>query len=408
MSDPAHVAEQLPIWSRVTAFPEAPGGYGWMDPKGRIHELGSMEGLIACLARDRRAELVLVWTPSSGRMMLPEALEGAEVAVREARRKRLEQDCFRGRVAMGLAALWMAWLVVMTWLGEWHLASHRSGFELWRELARQLGSSMSLGLGLLGFGVLGFIPWYQAKKRLAELQRAAGEVDASPGSLLRFETWLDLQKAPFTKVLAALIVLVGLAQWRSDDAIGAAGLVKEAYRHGEWWRLFTAPWLHGHWLHLLMNASALWYLGKRVEVFARWPHLLMVFVFSVMIGGLSSVRWMEGTSVGASGALMGWLGFLLVFESLHPRLVPLSARRRLLAGLLLTGLIGLLGYRFIDNAAHAGGLVAGMGYALAVFPRSSSCDGPRVMRRDRIAGGLAALILAASAAATLMRLAPGW
>jgi membrane associated rhomboid family serine protease len=101
--------------------------------------------------------------------------------------------------------------------------------------------------------------------------------------------------------------------------------------------------------------------------------------------------------VGSSGGLMGYLGFLLVFESLHARLVPLSARRRLLAGLAITVLIGLLGYRFIDNAAHAGGLLAGMLYALVVFPRSTSFNRPEVMMRDRVAGGMAALALIGSA-----------
>ncbi len=94
---------------------------------------------------------------------------------------------------------------------------------------------------------------------------------------------------------------------------------------------------------------------------------------------------------------MGWLGFLLVFESLHRRLVPRPASRRLLAGVVLTGLIGLIGYRFIDNAAHLGGMLAGMLYALIVFPKSASPSRPNATVTDRIAGtaALAMLILSA-------------
>jgi membrane associated rhomboid family serine protease len=94
---------------------------------------------------------------------------------------------------------------------------------------------------------------------------------------------------------------------------------------------------------------------------------------------------------------MGLLGFLLVFESLHARLVPSPARRRLMAGVLLTGLIGLVGYRFIDNAAHAGGLIAGMLYAIIVFPKSSSPFRPGSTVIDRVAGiaSITVLILAA-------------
>ena len=178
--------------------------------------------------------------------------------------------------------------------------------------------------------------------------------------------------------------------------IANAGLTKGPFT--DWWRLLTAPFLHGHWLHWLMNASALAYLGKRVETFARWPHLVMVFAISAWIGGEASLRFSPTTpSVGASGGLMGLLGFLLVFETLHRRLVPESSRRRLLAGVLLTGVIGFVFRHFIDNAAHLGGLVAGMVYAALVFPRSSSPHRPRATTTDVLCGG-AALGLVVSAA----------
>ena len=95
---------------------------------------------------------------------------------------------------------------------------------------------------------------------------------------------------------------------------------------------------------------------------------------------------------------MGWLGFLLVFETLHARLVPRSSRRRLLAGIILTGVIGLIGYRFIDNAAHTGGLLAGMVYAAIVFPASSSAHRPLTTITDKIVGTLAMLAMIGSAA----------
>jgi membrane associated rhomboid family serine protease len=214
---------------------------------------------------------------------------------------------------------------------------------------------------------------------------------------MRFETWLQGQKAPVTRLLLGLISMVGLAQLLPGDSIRAAGLVKSAYLDGQWWRLLTAPLLHGNLIHFLMNASALLYLGKRIEVFARWPHLPLVFLLSACVGGEASARFLAATSVGASGGLMGWLGFLLVFESLHARLVPASARRRLLAGVALTVLIGLVGYRFIDNAAHAGGLLAGMLYAVIVFPKSGSTRRPDPTFADRLAGAAALAVLAAAA-----------
>jgi membrane associated rhomboid family serine protease len=284
--------------------------------------------------------------------------------------------------------------------------------------ARAVLDSTSCGLALLMFVIFAFIPWYQARKRRKELVgwTEAGIAEVVP--TLRFETWLDWQKAPVTKLFLGLIGLVAVAQilggletagWSSLihnwDGTAIAGLVKERYLHGEWWRLFTAPFLHGNLVHFLMNTAAMAYLGKRVEVFARWPHLPLVFLFAACVGGETSARFVAAPSVGASGGLMGWLGFLLVFETLHARLVPRGASRRLAAGVLLTALIGLIGYHYIDNAAHAGGLLAGVLYAAIVFPASSSPVRPRSTITDRVAGVAALALLIAAALFAAWRVA---
>ena len=274
-----------------------------------------------------------------------------------------------------------------------------NGFKTGKVMA-----SGSTGLALLLFLILGFIPWYQGRKRLKKARIwAAGEM-AADAPVLRFETWLSLQKSPATRLLLGLMALVGLVQvvveWRSPlpmATVWMAGLTKSAGAATDWWRLLTAPFLHGHWIHWLMNASALAYLGKRVEVFARWPHFAMAFAISAWIGGEASARYMKQVSVGASGGLMGLLGFLLVFESMHRLLVPESARRRLLAGVLLTAGIGVVFSHFIDNAAHAGGLIAGMVYAALVFPKSSSPHRPRTTTVDVVLGGAALGLLVCSA-----------
>ena len=104
----------------------------------------------------------------------------------------------------------------------------------------------------------------------------------------------------------------------------------------------------------------------------------------------------EKASIGASGGVLGLLGFLLVFETLHRGLVPRSSRRRLLGALGVTLLVGFIGYQFIDNFAHGGGLLAGMLYAGIAFPCSGSNRRPRASKRDTALGVTGLLILAAS------------
>jgi len=171
--------------------------------------------------------------------------------------------------------------------------------------------------------------------------------------------------------------------------------------------LFTAPWLHGHPVHWLMNATALLYLGRRSEVLAGWPHLALAFALAAWLGGVASLRWVSAPSIGASGGLLGLLGFLLAFETLHRRLVPVSARRRLLGGVVATAVLGMLGFQFIDNAAHAGGLVAGLLYGGLVFLPSASPTLPRTLLRDRVAGAAALAVLVAGAGFACWRMAAG-
>lgn len=381
----------LPVWERDDAFPVAGPGWGWVDRKGRRVPCAGFEELSEAIVSDAGARVDLVWTPAAKGYVLPEEVAELFPAMREARIRWARWDIEEGKRQM------LVFSVAIIALSVFHLLRGDRLIEMG-----------SLGLALILLLILGFLPYYRGKKRLRRADRWAAEEMVDDGRVLRFETWLSIQKAPLTRLLLGLLAFVGLVQLGVElhdpkpfsairGTIPAAGLTKLGGHATDWWRLFTAPFLHGHWVHWLMNASALAYLGKRVEVFARWPHLAMAYVLSAWIGGEASARFTEMQSVGASGGLMGLLGFLLVFESLHRRLVPESARKRLLAGVILTAVLGIAFRHFIDNAAHAGGLVAGMIYAALVFPKSASPHRPRTTMVDLVLGGGAIGVLVCSA-----------
>ncbi len=409
--DPA----DAPVWARDDAFPEAPSGWGWLDRKGRRHSCESAENLADAIREDRKAAIVLAWSPEHPRMRLPEEIPGIGDAIRTARDHWTREDLSNAldwlrRLSIVLAGLFL-WTFFQGLLHAGRLAE-QSGtsadlVDFIRIGLRAVLGSSTLGIALLAFLIFGFIPWYQARKRRMEMSSWSDEGIAMAIPAMRFETWLGNQRAPATLVLLFLIGIVWFAQiLLPGNTVNAAGLMKDRYAAGEWWRLLTAPFLHANLVHLLMNGAALAYLGKRLEVFARWPHLPLVFLFSACLGGEASARLVAAPTIGASGGLMGLLGFLLVFETLHGRLVPRNARRRLVAGVVLTALIGLIGYRFIDNAAHAGGLVAGMIYAGIVFPKSSSPHRPGATTTDVIAGVAAMAVLVWAAFFTILKLTP--
>lgn len=379
-----------PVWARPEAFPESGEGWGWVDRKGRRTACESLEALSSAIVHDAGARVDMVWTPRDTHLVLPEELLELQPALKEARIRWARWEIEEGRRQM---------LIFGGFLGLF------AGYTL---VTRSPFLNLApIGLAAILFLMLGFFPWYQGRKRLARAERwKAGELEIDVEGL-RFETWLILQKTPVTRILMGLLAGVGLVQWlsplpllaaRAIDQVDVAGLVKVGGRPADWWRLATAPFLHGHVLHFLFNISALAYLGRRMEALVRWPHAALVFVLAAWMGGEASSWFMpEKPSLGASGALMGMLGFLLVFESMHRRLVPESSRRRLLAGLLLTAAIGLVGFKFIDNGAHGGGLVAGMLYAFAVFPKSRSARRPKETAVDRAAGAVAMAAIIAAA-----------
>lgn len=423
MNEPTQEKPDVPVWARPDAFPAAPSGWGWVDPKGNRHPCDSFESLAAAVKADPDASVDLIWTPRDPHMVLPEEMEEMSSQLLHARKRWNKEDldhtAYRLRwfavILGGFSAYIFLGVLLSRKIPESVTFAERLGVAL-----RSVFFSIEVGLAFLMFMIFAFIPWYQARKRSKDLKHWSKEGALANVPALRFETWLSQQKAPFTKALLILISLVALAQMYSEvrtaglgalfslfrpwDGIEAAGMVKSAYFAGEKWRLLTAPFLHGNILHFLMNASALLYLGKRLEVFARWPHLPMVFLFAAAVGGEASARLVSTPSVGASGGLMGWLGFLLVFETLHHSLVPSKSRRRLLAGVALTALIGVVGYRYIDNAAHAGGLIAGMLYALIVFPPSSSTHRPKSTKADLVAGIVSITILLLGAGMALLKI----
>ncbi len=376
------VEGEVPVWARGDVFPAAPSGWGWQDVRGRAWPCASAAELEQAF-RSHAGRVRLVWTPASDRMVVPEEAGELRGVVGEVLRRGARADLRSG-------GRWLAGCGIAVAVAA-GLAFARGGWQA------VLGSG-AVGLGLLLVLLFGAIPCYRGWKELRRLDHAAAD-DPETIAEARFGAWLGCQPVVLTWVLLALMAVVGLFQFMLPSAgWQAAGLLKDAAHAGERWRLLTAPWLHGHPVHWLMNAAALLYLGRRAEVLAGWPHLALAFLTAAWAGGAASLHWAHSPSVGASGGLLGLLGFLLVFESLHRQLVPVSARRRLLAGVVATALLGALGFRFIDNAAHAGGLVAGMLYAGLVFLPSASAGLPRVLRRDRVAGALALAVLAAGAA----------
>jgi rhomboid protease GluP len=176
-----------------------------------------------------------------------------------------------------------------------------------------------------------------------------------------------------TLVLLAVIFVgeVRLGALDSKESIIAMGaLARDRVVAGEYWRLLTAPLLHGGAEHLIGNGIALYILGMVCEAAFGPVQFVVLYVLSGLAGSLVSIVMTPGPSVGASGAIFGLQGAAIVL--LRRERERLLVRDRRVGFVLLIWAIysiaGGLTDPFLDNGAHIGGALGGALIASRLHP----------------------------------------
>ncbi len=177
-------------------------------------------------------------------------------------------------------------------------------------------------------------------------------------------------EAPATVGLIALNVLVylitvyqgaGISQ-PGGEAFNRGALVgAQIYAQGDWYRLVTAMFLHASLLHITLNMVVLYWCGTIVErALGTWRFLLVYFVSG--IAGSAGALLFSGpfaVTVGASGAIYGIFGALLILEYRAT-----GSFRGPALGLIVLNLALSFVIPNISWGGHVGGLVGG---TLATF-----------------------------------------
>lgn len=140
-----------------------------------------------------------------------------------------------------------------------------------------------------------------------------------------------------------------------------AGLVVEG---GQWWRVLTAPLLHGDLFHLGLNGICLWLVGQQLELLLGRAWLGLLLLLGALGGGALSMAFNDASvvSVGASGMLTSLLGAMLALSRRYPPGLERVELQMLSIQMLLPSLIPIAMTRTggaIDFAAHLGGALAG-------------------------------------------------
>ena len=358
-----------------------PGEYGILDAEG-MHS-ATREELIA---RCREGPIPrLVWTPETRGPVPPEDVPFLLQVIRD-------------RLAGGAKTQAIIVGAIVGVLGlQWYQAG-----DLY------VGSP---SLVYLAFGVI----W--AGLRVREWNSARRLTPQGFRDLMRqTEETVAVQRTPvvYLRWLVGMIAVVGVAQLLAHNSgapqfgVLPGSMDDGAIQGGEVWRLLTCGFLHGGLIHFGVNFMALLAVGRETEVLAQRPLLPIVFLAAVVAGALASFLAPPGNpSVGSSGGLMGLIGFLGVLGYRRREAVPGGFLNMVVLNIVVIAGIGILGFSFVDNAAHAGGLAAGVLLGALFIPTTRSRPTWTAGRAVTAAGAVSMAILALGCAWTVfLTLAP--
>jgi membrane associated rhomboid family serine protease len=202
----------------------------------------------------------------------------------------------------------------------------------------------------------------------------------------------QLRITPAVLFLILVNILVFLFEmaaggWNDFNVLHRIGALEPyAVVQGEYWRLFTALFLHGGFLHIGFNLFALYILGPPLERAMGTMRFAVCYLISGLASGvgvvaLTVIGLIQVTQlIGASGCIMGivgaWAGFLLRHHH-----APLARQRLANIALIVAIQIAFdLSTPQVSMASHLCGLIAGFFLGLMLAP-------PRPVSGDIDPGG---------------------
>lgn len=200
----------------------------------------------------------------------------------------------------------------------------------------------------------------------------------------------QLQTIPVTSLLIAGNVVASLIAL-SNPPFMARNLfhVGPILERKEWHRMVTSGFLHGGFLHLLVNMYVLFMFGGFVERVVG-PVSYLIIYFAALLGG-NAWALLENRSkpsyraLGASGATSGIVMSFILFRPFEPLMIfpiPFFMPAVILGILFLVGsaILSQRENKAIGHEAHLGGALAGILVTIAVQPAALSNFSQQVAR----------------------------
>ena len=197
---------------------------------------------------------------------------------------------------------------------------------------------------------------------------------ARPGGL----KWSATVVLVVSLVVAFIFQITLLPRSFSNDYLA---LSLEGIQRGFVWQLLSFQFMHGGWIHLLVNCWVIYIFGRELEWVLGKARFLTLYFSSGVVGGLLQMlgAWIWPTHLGGAvvGASAGGFGLVAAFAAIDPErqltmllyfIIPVKIRAKSL--LLVSLVLAVLGIVFphsiaggaVAHAAHLGGLLAGIAW----------------------------------------------
>jgi membrane associated rhomboid family serine protease len=262
---------------------------------------------------------------------------------------------------------------VAAWQAVTQLPETASTYQAWRQIA---------GARVREHDLAGATQAYREAERRApatdrpEIASRLGWLSKEQGNTGAARRYFARSRGDVTFGVAmavlAVTIVVSLAALLTPDTriFDALVLDRADVDHGQLWRLVTVTLLHANFIHLALNMYALYLIGPIVEQIWGSRLFAVFYLLTAIAASTASIVFTDGPAVGASGAIFGLVGVLLAGTRVHHPMLDQRARQIVpqLGMLVVINLVfGFIAVG-IDNAAHIGGLIAGLWLGLVVPP----------------------------------------
>lgn len=180
---------------------------------------------------------------------------------------------------------------------------------------------------------------------------------------------------PATTLLMAISIIAYVADFVPGVDLRSLGMnYGPLTLSGEYWRLFTAGFLHANIFHIGLNMWCLWSLGHLSErLFGKWQ-TFAIYMITGVGGAILSVAYdPHRSSLGASGAIFGIAGAVLAGVKFGDLAIPAGEKRAIFSSVVFFSVFNFM-FGFsgnTDNMCHLGGFITGLliGLPLSAFAR---------------------------------------